>query len=147
MTGLPVIASGWSGHLDFLDTEKSLLIGGDIIQVPAGQAWKDIILPQSKWFKVNDNQAYKCFNYCFDKVEEIKTKGRQLMDKNHEKFTLNKMTEKLDEMMEKHTKNVSFQQPSQVQLKLPKLNKTNNKSEPPKIKLPKLKKVTSEVTV
>jgi len=146
MTGLPVIASGWSGHLDFLDTEKSLLIGGDIIQVPAGQAWKDIILPQSKWFKVNDNQAYKCFNYCFDNVEEIKTKGRQLMNENYEKFTLNKMTEKLDEMMEKYIKNVSFQQPSQVQLKLPKLNKVN-KSEPPKIKLPKLKKVTSEATV
>jgi hypothetical protein len=45
------------------------------------------------------------------------------------------MTEKLDEIMEKHTSSL----PSQVQLKLPKLKKVGE-SEPPKIKLPKLKK-------
>ena len=65
------------------------------------------------------------------------------MKTNRDKFTLNKMVEKLDEIMEKiHVPD----SPNQVGLKLPKLNKVN-KSEPPKIKLPKLKKVTSEVSV
>ena len=49
------------------------------------------------------------------------------------------MTEKLDEIMEKHLKDV----PQQVGLQLPKLKKVG-KSEPPKIKLPKLKKVGKE---
>ena len=58
------------------------------------------------------------------------------------KFTLDKMTEKLDEIVKPHMDKV----PQQVGLQLPKLQKVSN-SEPPKIKLPKLKKVTNEATV
>ena len=146
MTGLPVVASGWSGQTDFLDTEKSILIGGDVVNVPKSQVWENIILAESKWFKVNDNQAYKCLNFCFENQQIIKSKGKQLMDDNREKFTLNKMTEKLDEIVEKYMKGVSFQQPSQVKLNLPKLNKTDEAPKSPTIKLPKLKKVTNEVS-
>jgi len=46
------------------------------------------------------------------------------------------MTEKLDEIMEKHLKDV----PQQVGLNLPKLKKKTK--EAPKVKLPKLKKMT-----
>ena len=59
-----------------------------------------------------------------------------LMHENREKFTLDKMADKLDEMMKKYSSNI----PSQVKLNLPKLKKVN-KSDTPKIKLPKLKKV------
>ena len=66
------------------------------------------------------------------------------MDENREKFTLNKMTKKLDEIMEQHLKDV----PQQVGLKLPKLKKINKDlKQLPNIILPKLKKVTDEVTV
>ena len=34
MTGLPVIASGWSGQLDFLSNTDSMLLGGELVQVP-----------------------------------------------------------------------------------------------------------------
>ena len=43
------------------------------------------------------------------------------MDENREKFTLNKMTEKLDDIMEECVKDL----PSQVSIKLPKLKKSN----------------------
>ena len=52
------------------------------------------------------------------------------------------MTEKLDEIVTPYVEKV----PTQVGLNLPKLKKVN-KSEPPKMKLPKLKKVTNEATV
>ena len=139
MTGLPVIATNWSGHLDFLDTENSILLGGELIKIPKSVVWKDIIIPESQWFNVNETQAYRSFNYSFDNLEEIKLKGKNLMKINREKFTLNKMTEKLDDIMEKYMKDI----PQTVGLQLPKLKKVNeSKSEPPKIKLPKLKKVT-----
>ena len=63
------------------------------------------------------------------------------MNKNRSNFTLKKMTDKLDEIMDKYVGSI----PSEVQLKLPKLKKRNNTQEQPKIKLPKLKKVTEEV--
>ena len=139
MTGLPVMASNWSGQLDFLNTELSILIGGGLIEVPKSQHWKDIIVPESRWFKVNSIQSSKVLNYAFENIELLKRKSKELMDINREKFTLNKMTEKLDEIMEKYLKDI----PQQVSLNLPKLKKVNK--ETPKVKLPKLKKVTETV--
>jgi len=142
MVGLPVIASAWSGQLDFLSKENSMLLGGEMVQVPKSQVWKDIIVPESQWFNVNETQAYKAMNYCFKNYDEVKEKALNLMKVNRDKFTLDKMTEKLDEIITPYVDKV----PTQVGLKLPKLKKIGG-SEPPKIKLPKLKKVTSEATV
>ena len=137
MTGLPVIASNWSGHVDFLSERDSMLLGGKLGQVPKSMVWKDIIVPESQWFNVNETQAYKAMNHCFSNYDEIKKKALNLMKINIEKFTLNKMTEKLDEIISPIIDKV----PSQVGLNLPKLKKVDS-SDKPKIKLPKLKKTT-----
>ena len=141
MCGLPVITSGWSGQMDFLSETDSMLLGGELVQVPKSQVWKDIVIPESQWFNVNEKQAYKAMNYCFQNYDEVKEKALNLMKINREKFTLDKMTEKLGKIITPIVDKV----PQQVGLQLPKLQKVSN-SEPPKIKLPKLKK-TSEVSV
>ena len=143
MTGLPVIASAWSGHCDFLSQEDSLLLGGNLTQVPESQIWKDIVMKESQWFNVNETQAYKALNYSFKNRDEIKERGKKLMETNRNKFTLNKMIEKLDEIVTKATSNMS----TQVGIQLPKLKKVGSKSDTPKINLPKLNKVTSGATV
>ena len=142
MTGLPVIATNWSGHLDFLSDSDSMLLGGELKQVPKSLVWKDIIIPESQWFNVNETQAYKSLNYSFQNYDEVKKKAINLMKVNREKFTLNKMTEQLDEIISP----IINKLPSQVGIKLPTLKKVGG-SEPPKIKLPKLKKVTDEASV
>ncbi len=142
MTGLPVIASGWSGQLDFLSNTDSMLLGGELVQVPNSQVWKDIIIPESQWFNVNEQQAYKSMNYCFEHYDDVKKKALNLMKVNRDKFTLNKMTEKFDEILSPQIDKV----PTQVGLKLPKLKKAGEVNKPT-IKLPKLKKVTDEVSV
>ena len=139
MTGLPVVASGWSGQLDFLSRDKSLLIQGNFEDVPKSMVWKDIIIESSKWFTVDESSAYKAFNYVFKNNFDVKRDAKSLMNINREKFTLNKMAEKLNDIMNQYLDKV----PSQVKLNLPKLKKVDN-SEPPKIKLPKLKKVTED---
>ena len=147
MIGKPIIATGWSGHVDFLNGNKSLLLPGELKQVPKSQVWKDIIIEQSKWFVGDESKLYRAFNLVHDDYNSWKRNSGDLMEINREKFTLNKMTEKLDEIMEKYLKNT----PQQVSLKLPSLKKSksndSNKKISPTIKLPKLKKVTKEVTV
>ena len=142
MVGLPVITSGWSGQMDFLSTTDSMLISGELVKVPKSQVWKDIIIPESQWFNVNEEQAYKAMNHCFKNYDEVKKKSLKLMKINRDKFTLNKMTEKFDEILSPYIDKV----PTQVGLKLPKLKKAGEVNKP-KIKLPKLKKVTDEVSV
>tara|TARA_Y100000592_G_scaffold82744_1_gene131764 strand:+ start:898 stop:2289 length:1392 start_codon:yes stop_codon:yes gene_type:complete len=146
MTGLHVIATGWSGQVDFLTPEHAMMLPGKIDKVPKSQHWKDIIIPESAWFYVDEDAGYKAYNHSFENREEIKRHGKILMERNRKDFTLNAMTKKFDEIMEKHLKGL----PQQVGLQLPKLKKvsdppSNSKpSTPPTIKLPKLKKVNTE---
>jgi len=142
MVGLPVITSAWSGQMDFLSEADSMLLGGTLIPVPKSQIWKDIIIEEAQWFNINEQQAYKAMNYCFTNYDDVKKKALNLMKTNIDKFTLDKMTEKLDEIVSPYVDKIS----SEVQLQLPKLKKVGG-SETPKIKLPKLKKVTDEVGV
>ena len=122
--------------MDFLSPTDSILLGGQLSKVPNSQVWKDIIIPDSQWFNVNEQQAYKAMNYCFENHDEVKEKALNLMKTNRNKFTLDKMTEKLDEIITPYVDKV----PQQVGIKLPKLKKIGSP------KLPKLKK-TSEATV
>jgi len=146
MTGLPVIATNYSGHVDFLDSEKSILLSGKLEQVPRSQVWENIIIEQSQWFNVDEISASKALIFVFENEYEVKNKAKSLMNINRENFTHKKMTELLNEVVENKTSNI-VSSPSQVQLKLPKLKKVGNKTNPPKIKLPKLKKVTEGVSV
>ena len=140
MTGLPVIASNWSGHLDFLDNNNSLLVEGEMTPVPKSMVWKDIIIPQSQWFTINESDARKALMYVFDNESRVRKNAERLMKINSDRFTHKNMTTILNDLVEKHTENL----PSQVGLKLPKLTKkssTNSENKLPELKLPKLKKV------
>ena len=68
---------------------------------------------------IDENSAYKFLNHMFLDINLYKSQAKELMNNNREKFTLNKMTKKLDDIMEKYTKEL----PSQVSIKLPKLKK------------------------
>ena len=138
MVGLPVMVSGWSGQMDFLDQENSITLGGKLKEVPQSAVWKNIILKESKWFNVDENLAYKSFNYIFKEYDEAKAKAKILMKKNRKLFTLKKMSERLNEMTNSY---VNHQQSSQVSLKLPKLKKVDESANKALPKLPKLKKI------
>ena len=114
MVGLPVIASGWSGQLDFLDSTKSILISGELKEVPQSQHWENIIIPESKWFNISENHAYQSLVSMFNDYEVYKSKANELMNENKKKFTLDKMSEALATIIEETV-------PKPVSLKLPKL--------------------------
>jgi len=133
MTGLPVMATNWSGQLDFLDSDKSLLLGGTLNKVPESAVWENIIIPESQWFTVDEGQAHQVLNYTYNNIWDVKKRAESLMRINREKFKLSDMTEKLNKIIDGYTKDL----PTNVPINLPKLKKV----EPSKIKLPKLKKV------
>jgi len=146
-TGLPIITSNWSGHLDFLDAEHTLLVSGKLSKVPKSVVWKDIIVEDSQWFVADIGSISSALNYVYTNYNDVKQRALKLMEINREKFNIDKMVEVFDSLLEKSTQHL----PSQVKLNLPKLKKVSDgneiKTESPKIKLPKLKKVTNEVSV
>jgi glycosyltransferase involved in cell wall biosynthesis len=136
---LPVIASKWSGHMDFLTDSESMLIGGFLKEVPKSALWKPIIVEPSRWFNVNEADVVRKVRTFHKKRKLIQKKAIRLGYKNRRKFSLKAMTIEFNKIIDDILKNI----PQSVNLKLPKLKKVGNKSsQPPKIKLPKLKKVT-----
>ena len=130
-TGKPVIASGWSGHVDFLK-DYSILLPGDLTDIHASAADK-FLLKGSKWFTVNYQYASAVLKEISENYKKYLPKAQQQMKYTNSAFTLDKMANKFVELVDRGLSNV----PQEVALKLPKLKK----AEAPKLKLPKLKKV------
>ena len=133
----PIIASNWSGQLDFLNTDALLLPGG-LVNVPKGSFPKEFNVEGSQWFQVNYQYASNVMKEVFNNYDKYKIKAKKLAIVNKTKFTLSAMTIKLDEILEKYLPKFEVQ-PQKVDLKLPTLKKV---SEPKQnLGLPKLKKV------
>lgn len=124
-TGKPVIASGWSGHTDFLDNEFSTLIGGQLEKVHPSAAVKDIILSDSSWFTPNDSDTARAYKDTFKKYKVKLANAKKQRRKTLDNFTYRDMVDELKTILDKHTSNVS----KKIELKLPKLE------------LPKLQKI------
>ena len=116
-TGKPILVSNWSGHLDFLPKENTVLLEGELTQVHPSAA-NQFLLKESKWFTVDYTKAaqkmfdvHKNYNTYLEKSKGLKTN----IQKN---FTLDKMTQKLGDILSKYVK---VQQ--KIELKLPEIKK------------------------
>ena len=118
--GLPVICSNWSGPVDFLSDSGSLLINGELEQVPDSAVWEDIVIPESKWFVVDEHDAFSKLKYAYENKYEIKESAKSLMRKNLKTFTMEKMQNLIVNIIDEKTKDLA----SEVSIKLPKLKKT-----------------------
>ena len=119
VVGKPIIASGWSGHLDFLPSEYAGLVGGTLNNVHQSAHVQNTILLESQWFKPDDNQVGHALTEVFDKYKTYQEKAKRLAFKNKQEFSFDKMTEKLDELLKQYVPEF----PKHVEIKLPKLKK------------------------
>ena len=141
---LPVIASNWSGQLDFLNPKQSVMIEGELKPIPDSLIWEPIIVKPGKWFNVNETDVVVKLRSFYKNHKSIKTNAKKLGLWNRSKFSLDAMANKFNGILNKVFESLE-NQPQPMSLKLPKLTKAGNKpkdSKPATIKLPKLKKVT-----
>jgi glycosyltransferase involved in cell wall biosynthesis len=139
VSGKPVITTNWSGHVDFLHPDYTILLPGQLMPVHGSAIWKGLVNEGSKWFYINPDYAGKILKDVYKNYKKYKERCRKLKHHIKSNFSLDKMTELLGTYL-KEKVNTG---PSQVTLNLPKLKKVKNgiNTPSPKIKLPKLKKV------
>jgi hypothetical protein len=118
LTGKPIIASGWSGQVDFLDRENSILIGGNLTNVHKSAAVKDMILEQSQWFTPDDSQVGNALLQVYKKYKNYIIPAKRLKNINKQKFSFDAMQKLLDSYLSGYVPEF----PKQVDLKLPSLN-------------------------
>ena len=134
----PVIASGWSGHVDFLPKSTAILLGGSLENVPKDSFPDNMYVEGSQWFTVNYSEASGVMKEVHKNYKKYTLNAKKLGTVNKSKFSLDAMTRKLGKILDEYIPEF----PEEVELKLPKLKKVNASSgPPPKLKLPKLKKV------
>ena len=125
LTGKPIIASGWSGQVDFLQSDKSILVGGTLNNVHKSAVQKDMILEDASWFTPNDAEVAKAFRESFKHYKKFTTLAKQQKHFSKTNFSFEKMVEVLHTLLDKNIPEL----PKQISLNLPKLN------------LPKLEKI------
>lgn len=103
MTGKPVIASNWSGHLDFLPSNKSILLDGTITPVH-DSAIDNFIIKNSKWFTVDYLKAIEKMKNVIDDYPTYLKKSEELRDDNSSDFSIDKMKEEFLKIYSKYKK-------------------------------------------
>ena len=126
--GKPVMVSGWSGHMDFLNKEYSLIVGGTLENVHESAAVQNMLLKESQWFKPDDGQVGMSFRRMFEKYKDVSILGKRQAHHVLNGFKYEHMRDLMQQIVARYVPEF----PKQVQLKLPQLKK---------IELPKLKKV------
>lgn len=127
ISGKPVIASGWSGHMDFLNADQAVLIGGELKPVHDSVVWENIIIKESMWFTADIQQAANALAAVFTDYETFRKKARALGKDNNRNFSYQTLQKRTFELLDKYVPEF----PKKLQLTLPKLKK---------IALPSLKK-------
>ena len=123
LTGKPIIASGWSGHTDFLNTENSVLLPGVLENVheSSANAW---LIKEAQWFQVNPTTAVSSFKEVFKHYKKYCNRSRKQKQHVKDNFSWEKMKDLVQSELEKNipefAQRVALKLPK---LKLPKLNK------------------------
>ena len=133
LTNKPIICSGWSGQLDFLQNDFTLLLRGQLTSVHPSVGMGDMLVKEAQWFQPNLMDIHNSYKELFNNYKNWIIKGKRQGYFSRTYFAFENMKAKVIEIFENNIPDI----PQQVGLKLPKLNK----SETSKLKLPKLNKI------
>ena len=114
----PVIASGWSGQIDFLNGEFAVLIPGQLTQTHPSAQSQGLILPGALWFTIDHNLAAKAMEDVFTHYKKYEDRGKRQGHKIKTEFSFDNMVLFLKGYLDKYA-NV----PKEVEFKLPQLTK------------------------
>ena len=127
-TKKPIIASNWSGQVDFLNHEFTSLVPGNLTPIHPSSQVPDMLIEGSQWFTADYGFASGLLKDYVDNYKNYQEKGKRLAFYCKTNFSFDKMQEKLGVILEDKIPVI----PKQVHIQLPQLKK---------IELPKLKKV------
>ena len=129
LTGKPIIASGWSGQMDFLPAEYAVLLEGSLTPVDESAA-DQFCMKEAQWFTVNYSNAANKIYDVYNKYDSYLEKSKGLRENTLKHFTLDNMHDRFTQLMDTYVK----KQPQYVPFNTPKVNAS-------KMQIPKLNKI------
>lgn len=98
-SGNPVIATGWSGQLDFLVDEEGKSnfynVNFDLNKVPPAVVWDGVLIADSMWAYPREQSAKKCMRDCYNDIinqteGSVATSAGSFAESVHERFSQEK---------------------------------------------------------
>jgi hypothetical protein len=128
-TGKPVVVSGWSGHIDFVNPAFHTYLNGELKPIHKSAVWEGILNEGSSWFNVNYQSAAETLQKIYKKYNSFLSESKKSVKEIETKWSYDSMVQKFDGMLTKYLPKFA----EKVTLNLPQLKK-----------LPTLKKVETE---
>lgn len=86
--GKPVLATNWSGHLDFLRERSGFIpFEYEMVEIPDCQVWENVIDKGSRWAKVNDKDVIKKMKKFIDGPKRIQKDAEKHLSFLKENFS------------------------------------------------------------
>ena len=117
----PIIASGWSGHVDFLNREFVSLIEGRLQPVHQSAVVENILIKESSWFEIDSVSASNKMVDVWNNYKKYEVGSKRQSHFVKSTFSFEKMVEKVSEYYNKYVKET----PKLILPTLPKLTKIN----------------------
>lgn len=121
LSGKPLLAPHWSGHLDFLNPKFTKFFEGGLVPVP-DEAINDWFVKEAKWFDVDYQAAgIKMKHFFVNYSEKLLADAEKLRAENAEKFSNEAMDRVFHPLLDKYVPKFEIA-PALVLPKLKKLN-------------------------
>jgi len=112
----PVITSGWSGHMDFLNPDFTILLPGQLTPCHPSAYSQGLIIEGASWFSVDPAATSKALVDVFENYKKYEELAKRQGHKIKTEFNYDNMMLILNNYLDKYV-------PKQVKLVLPKLKK------------------------
>ncbi len=100
LSGKPVIATNWSGHVDFLNNKNAILLPGGLVKVEKESLQDNIWVDGQQWFQVDYRSAAQKMLHVRKNLKVYKNKGMKLMLYNKSKFSFDAMVSRLGQVLD-----------------------------------------------
>lgn len=92
-SGLPVLATNWSGHTDILKDGKFVPLEFNLTEIPESAVWDPILIKGSRWASVDEGDVKRKIERIVKSYSKPKEWAKELSLKVAEKFNINKTNE------------------------------------------------------
>lgn len=127
LTDKPLIVPRIGGHRDFTQGGRRIKFAdGDFKTIPNTAHMPEILIPESKWFHMNDDEIYDSLYYVYKNHKDMNDKGK-MKSKNAQDYYLDSVQQKIVDVVDKHhIKEVKLDLKDLTKnLNIPKLEKIN----------------------
>ena len=114
----PIIVSGWSGHMDFLNPEYNIIIGGQLTPVHPSTQNKFVVNKDFKWFSPDHGQIGHALKDVFENYKKYKDLGKRQAYHSKSNFSWSNMKTLLSSILDNNIPEI----PTEINLKMPLTN-------------------------